>query len=84
MNARDEKGRTALHFACGMVPADCARLLLDAGADVHARDKDGYTPLHMAAGYGRCNCVKLLLDHGKLTELSHWLFFYCMICKFWC
>lgn len=64
VNARDEKGRTALHFACGMVPADCARLLLDAGADVHARDKDGYTPLHMAAGYGRCNCVKLLLDHG--------------------
>lgn len=68
VNARDEKGRTALHFASRMISADFAHLLLDAGADIHAHDKDGYTPLHMAASYSRCDCVKLLLEHGKLTK----------------
>lgn len=67
VNSRDEKGRTALHFACGMASADIARVLVDAGADLNARDVDECTPLHMAAIYGRCDCVKLLLEHGKLS-----------------
>lgn len=65
VNARDEKGRTALHFACGMASGECARLLLEAGADVEIRDKDGFTAMHMAAGYGRGHCIELLLKHGK-------------------
>lgn len=70
VNLRDEKGRTALHFACAMASAVIARVLLDAGADVNARDVDECTSLHMAAGYGRCHCVKLLLEYGKLSYVS--------------
>ncbi|KAG0555635.1 hypothetical protein KC19_12G183800 [Ceratodon purpureus] len=75
VNSRDEKGRTALHFACGMASADIARVLVDAGADLNARDVDECTPLHMAAIYGRCDCVKLLLEHGAnvfARERSGW------------
>lgn len=70
VNARNEKGRTALHFACGMASAATASALLDAGADVNARDNDGHTPLHMAAGHGRHLCVKLLLEHGEFNCFS--------------
>lgn len=70
VNARNEKGQTALHFACGMASAGTASVLLDAGADVNAHDRDGYTPLHMAAGHGRHLCVKLLLDHREFTFFS--------------
>lgn len=68
VNARDEKGRTALHFASGMASPECARLLLEAGADANVRAKDGLTPIHMAAGYGRCQCVRLLLEHGNRPQ----------------
>ena len=50
--ARDDDGRTPLHYAAwhsaspGIVAA-----LADAGADPDARDYDGRTPLHYAAEY---------------------------------
>jgi ankyrin repeat protein len=65
VDARDDKGRTALHFASRMKSAECVRLLVEAGADPNARDKEGFTPLHMAAGYGRAECATLLLEHGE-------------------
>src|SRR5258706_13688958 len=48
VNARDERGWTALHFA---VNADkrAAALLLAAGADPNAVANDGRTPLHQTA-----------------------------------
>lgn len=54
LEARDEGGRTAL-FAVGDdrygdkpgARAECARLLIQAGANVNARDNHGNTPLHM-------------------------------------
>ena len=51
LKARDENGRTPLHWAGAMTknPAVIA-VLLDAGANLKARSKYGYTPLHQAAG----------------------------------
>ncbi|CAI7878419.1 unnamed protein product [Closterium sp. NIES-54] len=61
INGTDDKGRTALHFSCGMVSTECAIVLLESGAEVNVRDNEGFTPLHMAAGYGRSQSVELLL-----------------------
>ena len=44
--ARDEEGRTPLHFAAGRLEA--AETLLEYGADPMARDNEGRTPLHRA------------------------------------
>lgn len=43
VNARDDKGRTALFFA--LVSSYLFNVLLEAGADIHARDEEGNTLL---------------------------------------
>ena len=50
LNARDEIGRTLLHFAVmgKTANAEAIRTLLEAGADPNARSESGYTPLHSA------------------------------------
>ncbi|XP_047105181.1 uncharacterized protein LOC124770907 isoform X2 [Schistocerca piceifrons] len=49
VGARDELGRTALHYAACRGDVEVARLLVGAGAAVDARDDCGWTPLHFAA-----------------------------------
>jgi len=49
MDARDQAGNTALHWAAGFGCVACVPLLLNAGADPVARRLDGGTPLHRAA-----------------------------------
>ena len=61
-NAKDEEGRTALHFAAGYGEDDCVKLLLEKGADINACDNNKNSPLHYAAGYGIVSCVQLLVD----------------------
>lgn len=43
VNARDDRGRTALMVAAGLSDPGMVRLLLSKGADVSARGNDGYT-----------------------------------------
>ncbi|WP_240906297.1 ankyrin repeat domain-containing protein [Thermomonas sp. HDW16] len=45
VDARDARGRSALHEAAFAGHAGIVAALLDAGADVHARDGEGRTPL---------------------------------------
>ncbi|RZA17028.1 MAG: ankyrin repeat domain-containing protein, partial [Lysobacteraceae bacterium] len=45
VDARDARGRSALHEAALAGHAGIVAVLLDAGADPHARDGDGRTPL---------------------------------------
>jgi len=49
VNARDEFGVTALHYAAAVGAVEVMLSLLRAGADANARDVDGNTPLHAAA-----------------------------------
>ena len=71
VNAKDEEGRTALHFACGYGEIACAEALLNAKADADATDKNANTALHYAAGYGRRDVVQLLVDHGASVVLKN-------------
>ncbi len=46
VNAQDQFGRTALHYACILGQIDIADLLLGRHADANIKDSRGYTPLH--------------------------------------
>lgn len=62
VDAADEEGRTALHFACGYGELECANVLIDAKAKLDNMDANSNTALHYAAGYGQADAVKLLLE----------------------
>lgn len=55
-------GRSALAAAAVAGHAECARLLLQAGADVDARDAKGDSPLHLASKRGHAAVLRLLLE----------------------
>jgi ankyrin repeat protein len=50
IGVRDERGRTALHYAAAIGYTDVVMLLVEQGADLHAADADGVTPLDAANG----------------------------------
>ena len=63
--------RTALHIAARYNKADCAKILIDAGANIEARDKDQKTPLQLAAWKKNCGPIKALVSaRAKEDHLS--------------
>ena len=62
--AKDAKGRTALHIAAAQNNKKAIRILWEMGADLDARDKAGNTPLHKASAKEKCGSVRLLLVSG--------------------
>lgn len=62
-NARDEVGKTALHWVASAQP-EVVMALLAAGADVTAKDQWDRTPLHFLAATGSVENIRLLLDAG--------------------
>ena len=64
INATDEDGYTALHFAAKKGYRECVDLLILSGADVNTRSLNGDTPLHAAVEGGHAYCVKLLILSG--------------------
>ncbi|MBS9528960.1 ankyrin repeat domain-containing protein [Wolbachia pipientis] len=58
---RDEKGRTALHYA---VEVKTVRLLIEKGVDVNAADVRGHTALHLAITEKRLETVRELIESG--------------------
>ena len=71
VNARDQRGRTALLCAVSRGQIDLVKLLLDKGADVNAKGEHGWTPLMEAANRGRSEVAKLLLEKGADVNLKH-------------
>ena len=65
---RDNKYRTALHFAASNNSLDVLKLLLGAGACLNDEDCDGLTPLHCAAQNGRTETVNFLSGKGVDTN----------------
>lgn len=61
---------TPLHEACIQAHPNCARLLLEAGAQVDVRTIHGSTPLCNACAAGSLECAKLLLDYGAKVNPS--------------
>lgn len=70
VNARQESGLTALHFAavggwCGPIT-----MLLDIGhANINAMDNSGMTALHHAAVGGRLKAIRLLVESGASSQI---------------
>ena len=60
---------SALGLACQEDRPECARVLLEARADVDGRFRGGvvWTPLMLACDSGHSRCVELLLDHSATT-----------------
>lgn len=65
LNAKDNDGFTALHWAAwsGM-PQSTVLLVSDGGLDLNAQENSGYTPLMLAALRGNAAAVRLLLELG--------------------
>jgi len=63
VNARDEVGKSALHWVAGANPG-VITALITAGGDVNAKDKWDRMPLHFVAATGTVENIKLLLDAG--------------------
>lgn len=65
VDARDEYGRTPLHFASLRAEPEIVETLCEAGANVDARDEDEYTPLMLACKYeDREKIIEMLLAKG--------------------
>lgn len=64
VNKRDEKGRTALSYACEKGYDGVVQLLLDGGADIKAKDNDGWIALEHACERGHEAVVQVLVDGG--------------------
>ena len=64
VRARDDKGRTALHWAAAFGTPNIVTALIDAGADVNARTAYGGTPLHYAAESAKPEVVTSLIGAG--------------------
>lgn len=72
IDARNEAGMTALHYAIGFEGEDRRAIvsyLLSRHADVNAQNDDGKTPLMLAVALGHTEAVSLLLQTGADTEL---------------
>lgn len=64
VNHRDERSKTALHFAARNGSEDIVKSLLEHQADPDPRDKANETPLFLAAIRGSLSVVKMLLEAG--------------------
>lgn len=63
-------GFTALLFAAREGCADCARALVDGGANINLVDPNGITPLLMATLNARWDVAKVLIEKG--ADVNRW------------
>jgi|GEM_PF-7017845 len=64
INAQDNLGRTALHYAAYFNNPSMVKLLLKAEVDIAAQDNLGRTALHYAVYFNNPGMVELLLKAG--------------------
>eukprot|EP00958_Prasinococcus_capsulatus_P013986 scaffold1456_cov392-Prasinococcus_capsulatus_cf.AAC.5 len=65
----DEDGCTPLHLAVDSDAQECAKLLLQAGANINAQDNAGMTPLHYAGTCGHEDLFRFLISSGADNTL---------------
>ena len=64
VNAKDERGETAMFSAVIGGYNEIIKILINKGADVGVKNKAGFTPLHEGAYSGRKEIVELLITSG--------------------
>lgn len=62
VDAKTERGRTALHRAAEEGQETTVRLLVEEGTDLRAEDESGTMAIHLAATNGHKTVVRLLLE----------------------
>jgi len=71
VNARCERGFSALHIACTWRnDQHVVSRLLEDGAESNAKSRGGVTPLHLAAGHGHVKSVCSLVLHSANVEAT--------------
>jgi ankyrin repeat protein len=68
LNARDESGRTALHWAVARRVPESVIELIAAGADLGAADRDGMTALSLARSKNSPEIADLLAQAGAREQ----------------
>ncbi|HUI79327.1 MAG TPA: ankyrin repeat domain-containing protein [Bryobacteraceae bacterium] len=68
---KDGGGLTALVFAAREDCLECARMLVEAGADVNQQTKYGWSPLLTATQNKHYKLAAYLLDHGANANLAN-------------
>jgi ankyrin repeat protein len=68
-NTPDLDGEYPLHHAATSGNVEAARMLIEAGADVHARERSYHTPLSWAMIEGTHPVARLLIQHGATYDL---------------
>ena len=71
VHARDEDGRTPLHWAATHSTVGNVEILLDSGADPRARDRYGNEPLHDVAWSDDPGVIKALVEAGADPEVRN-------------
>ena len=72
INARDETGRTPLHWAARGVHFQVVKLLLEKGGDVNARDQNLTTAIHDLATRNHVEGIQLLLARGAEMDTKNY------------
>eukprot|EP01034_Spumella_vulgaris_P044992 gene44992-56005_t len=65
---RDKDMNSLLHCACRFRRTDVAKILLDAGADVHQPSSDLFLPLHIACHCSALAIIVFLLENGAVVD----------------
>ena len=68
INYKDEKGYTALHYACEEGKLKIVGILLDENCDPNIKNNEKETPLHLAAKKGYLDICKLLIENGAVLN----------------
>jgi len=66
--AKDETGRTPLHWACRGVHIEVVKYLVERGVDVNAQDNSSVTPLHSVCSRGHLEAAKILIGAGARVD----------------
>ena len=64
VNAKDNKGRTPVHWSAWTGHLEVARALIEAGAEMNAKDDNGCTSLHASAQNGHLEVARALIKAG--------------------
>ncbi len=70
VDARDENGRTPLHWAARGTDDRIIAFLAERGADVNALDGSGIAPLHSLASRGNVEGIRILLEKRALVDIA--------------